>query len=168
MILSLPETTLGERDRGAWSHAGTDGTSIIQVGNRTETIEAQRNYGIRGNTPARFVCDGFSCPKRTSRALPPSREAGRPLHPKKAVGSRGGIRGPNSEARAAAFRGITKSAEWRTVSHPGHAARVGTAMVRPEAKPTITVRDWARLRCELIDRPSEARSGSRAALSQRS
>src|ERR1700736_522468 len=105
----LRKTTLEERDRGAWSHAGTDGTSTIQVGNRTETIEAQRNYGIRGNTPARFVCDGFSCPKRTSRALPPSREAGRPLPQKKPVGSRGEIRGPNSEARAAAFRGITKS-----------------------------------------------------------
>jgi len=114
------------------------------------------------------VSNGFGYLARAGRTLPPSGKTRRPLHPKKAVGSRGGIRGPNSEARAAAFRGITKSAEWRTVSHPGHAARVGTAMVRPEAKPTITVRDRARLRCELIDRPSEARSGSRAALSQRS
>lgn len=48
----------------------------------------------------------------TSRALPSSRKTRRFLHPKKAVGSCLGIRGPNSKARARPFRCIPRCADW--------------------------------------------------------
>lgn len=60
----------------------------------------------------RILIDGFIYVEGTSRALPPSRQTCRSLYPKKAVGSCFGIRGPNSKARARAFRCIPPSAAW--------------------------------------------------------
>jgi len=91
-----------------------NGTSAVAVGNRTETIEGQSHYGsIRFFTEyIRLMIDGFIYLEGASRALPPSRETRRSLYPKKTVGSCFGIRGPNSKARARAFRCIPPSAEW--------------------------------------------------------
>src|SRR5258708_3068435 len=38
--LPCPRQRAGERERTAWSHAGTDGTNTVQIGNRSETIGA--------------------------------------------------------------------------------------------------------------------------------
>src|SRR5260370_36103782 len=68
------------------------------------------------NTSPGLPSDGFSYLERTGRTLPTSRETRRPLHPKEAAGSRGGIRRPDSEARTEAFSRVAELAEWRAVT----------------------------------------------------
>src|ERR1700722_1092521 len=76
---------------GAGSHAGTDGTKIRRIGTLTETIDEQRHYRIWNIV--RLVSDGSGNFETTGRTLPPSRQTGRPLHPKTTIGSRLRIRG---------------------------------------------------------------------------
>src|SRR5216684_4937738 len=134
-----------------------NGTSAVAVGNRTETIEGQSHYGsIRFFTEyIRLMIDGFIYLEGASRALPPSRETRRSLYPKKAVGSCFGIRGPNSKARARAFRCNAHSADGPAIVSGGvdrrrapssqdftnrkrHELRFGGGFTRSAAREQIT------------------------------